>query len=143
MVALDSLLQQLDEEGQVSIFNTVCDLRHQRNFLVQSLKQYIFIYRALMEVAQFGDTELKISKCKSAVEKLRQRENGKDKCQMEEDFEKISRVIEDRKSFSVGGGEENKIKNRSDLVIPYDRNRVILTPVPGREHSTYINASFI
>lgn len=29
------------------------------------------------------------------------------------------------------------------MVIPYDRNRVILTPVPGKEHSTYINASFI
>lgn len=28
-------------------------------------------------------------------------------------------------------------------MIPYDRNRVILTPVPGKEHSTYINASFI
>lgn len=28
-------------------------------------------------------------------------------------------------------------------MIPFDRNRVILNPVPGREHSTYINASFI
>lgn len=37
LVALDCLLQQLAEEGQVSIFNTICDLRHQRNFLVQSL----------------------------------------------------------------------------------------------------------
>lgn len=45
LVALDSLLQQLDEEEQVSIFNTVCDLRYQRNFLVQSLvrKQLYFI----------------------------------------------------------------------------------------------------
>lgn len=58
-------------------------------------------------------------------------------------LQKISSVLEDRKSFSVGGGEENRSKNRSELVIPYDRNRVILTPVPGREHSTYINASFI
>lgn len=52
-------------------------------------------------------------------------------------------MLEDRKSYSVGGGDENKSKNRSELIIPYDRNRVILTPVPGREHSTYINASFI
>lgn len=37
LVALDSLMQQLNDEGQVSIFNTVCDMRHQRNFLVQSL----------------------------------------------------------------------------------------------------------
>ncbi|KAJ9580783.1 hypothetical protein L9F63_024035, partial [Diploptera punctata] len=146
LVALDSLLQQLADEGHVAIFNTVCDLRHQRNFLVQSLYEYevgIPRSKALMEVAQFGDTELKVSELKSAVEKLRQRDNGKDKCKMEEDFEKISRVLEDRKSFSVGGGDENRSKNRSELVIPYDRNRVILTPMPGKEHSTYINASFI
>ncbi|XP_015520829.2 tyrosine-protein phosphatase 69D isoform X1 [Neodiprion lecontei] len=143
LVALDSLLQQLADEGQVSIFNTVCDLRHQRNFLVQSLKQYIFVYRALMEMAQFGDTEIPAAQLKNHVEKLRQRDNGKDKTKMEEEYDKISSMLEDRKSFSVGGGDENRIKNRNDLVIPYDRNRVILTPVPGREHSTYINASFI
>jgi protein-tyrosine phosphatase len=40
-----------------------------------------------MEVAQFGNTELKVAELKSAVEKLRQRENGKDRCKMEEDFE--------------------------------------------------------
>ncbi|XP_024944758.1 tyrosine-protein phosphatase 69D isoform X2 [Cephus cinctus] len=143
LVALDSLLQQLAEEGQVSIFNTVCDLRHQRNFLVQSLKQYIFIYRALMEMAQYGDTEIPVHQLKETVERLRQRDNGKEKCRMEEEYDRISSVLEDRKSFSVGGGDENRLKNRSELVIPYDRNRVILTPVPGREHSTYINASFI
>jgi len=37
LVALDSLLQQLNDEQSVSIFNTICDLRHQRNYLVQSL----------------------------------------------------------------------------------------------------------
>lgn len=40
LVALDSLMQQLDDENQVSIFNTVCDMRHQRNFLVQSLVSF-------------------------------------------------------------------------------------------------------
>lgn len=37
LVALDSLVMELDEEGHASIFNLICDLRHQRNFLVQSL----------------------------------------------------------------------------------------------------------
>lgn len=37
LVALDSLVMELDEEGHASIFNFICDLRHQRNFLVQSL----------------------------------------------------------------------------------------------------------
>lgn len=144
LVALDSLLQQLNEEKQVAIFNTVCDLRHQRNFLVQSLKQYIFIYKALLEVSQSGDTEIKVASLKSHVEKMRHKENGKDKCPLEEEFEKLEVLVNDRgKSSSVGSSEENKLKNRSEDLIPYDRNRVMLAPVPGRDHSTYINASFI
>ncbi|CAH1103184.1 unnamed protein product [Psylliodes chrysocephalus] len=143
LVALDCLLHQLKEEGHVSIFNTICDLRHQRNFLVQSLKQYIFIYRALMEVAQYGDTEINSSELKNTLEKLRQCDNGKNKCKLEEEFENIINAFEDRKSCSVASGEENREKNRCDSIIPYDRNRVILTPLSGKEHSTYINASFI
>ncbi|XP_050313580.1 tyrosine-protein phosphatase 69D isoform X2 [Anthonomus grandis grandis] len=142
LVALDCLLQQLREEGQVSIFNTICDLRHQRNFLVQSLKQYIFIYRALMEVTQYGDTELMVNELKTSVDKLRQTDKD-NKCKLEEEFENIINAFEDRKSCSVASGDENRDKNRSDGVLPYDRNRVILTPLSGKEHSTYINASFI
>lgn len=37
-------MQQLQDENQVSIFNTVYDMRHQRNFLVQSL-----VYNELLE----------------------------------------------------------------------------------------------
>lgn len=37
LVAIDSLLQEMDEQGEVTIFNTICDLRHQRNYMVQSL----------------------------------------------------------------------------------------------------------
>lgn len=96
-----------------------------------------------MEVAQYGDTEISANDLKSTLEKLRQCDNGKTKCKLEEEFENIINAFEDRKSCSVASGEENKEKNRSDSVIPYDRNRVILTPLSGKEHSTYINASFI
>ncbi|CAG9828512.1 unnamed protein product [Diabrotica balteata] len=114
LVALDCLLHQLKEEGHVSIFNTICDLRHQRNFLVQSLKQYIFIYRALMEVAQYGDTEINANELKNTLDKLRQCDNGKTKCRLEEEFENIIHAFEDRKSCSVASGEENREKNRCD-----------------------------
>lgn len=59
-------------------------------------------------------------------------------------FDKIKSLQDDiRKTCAVGSGEENLAKNRSEEVIPFDRNRVILTPIPGRDHSTYVNASFI
>ena len=43
----------------------------------------------------------------------------------------------------LGTNEENHSKNQTEKVIPFDRNRVILTPDGLRPHSTYINASFI
>lgn len=55
-------------------------------------KQYIFIYRALMEVAQYGDTEIQSSELKSTIEKLRQCDKDGLKSKMEEDFE-VSRNI--------------------------------------------------
>lgn len=50
-------------------------------------KQYIFVYRALLEIAQFGVTEIKASKLKATLEKLRQVENGLEKSKMEEEFD--------------------------------------------------------
>lgn len=139
LVAIDGLIQQLREEGQVSIYNMVCDLRHQRNFLVQSVKQFMFVYRAIMEMAQFGDTELEANQIKATCQQLT--ENAGKKLELE--FARLANMVDDRKSLSVGTSEQNRAKNQSDTVIPFDRNRVILTPDGQRPDSTYINASFI
>jgi protein-tyrosine phosphatase len=58
-------------------------------------------------------------------------------------LQKLLQIPDEGKPCTVANGEENKPKNQSETVMPYDRNRVILTPMPGKEHSTYINASFI
>ncbi|XP_050089258.1 tyrosine-protein phosphatase 69D isoform X2 [Anopheles aquasalis] len=144
-VALDTLTQQLHEEGQVFIFNTVCDMRYQRNFLVQSLKQYIFLYRALAELAYFGDTEIDHKSLASTVEALKQPSSENvEISRLEHQFQRLKAFQEDtRKTTTIGSCEENKKKNRSEACIPYDKNRVILAPIPGRDNCTYINASFI
>ncbi|EDV97391.1 GH16835, partial [Drosophila grimshawi] len=143
LVALDSLVQQLEEENMVSIFNTVCDLRHQRNFLVQSLKQYIFLYRALLDTATYGNTDILLNLLPSTIESLKFKPN-EGKSLLETEFEKLINTTDEiNKSCSVGEVEENTSKNRCHDVIPYDRNRVILSPIPMKDNSTYINASFI
>ncbi|GBP95932.1 Tyrosine-protein phosphatase 69D [Eumeta japonica] len=123
LVALDSLLQQLEEEDQVSIFNTVCDLRHQRNFLVQSLKQYIFLYRALLDTAHLGNTEINAIGLSNTIELLKIKpDDGREKCKLEIEFEKLQTINDEtNKSCSVGDTEQNALKNRSELVIPYDQ----------------------
>ncbi|KAI5639997.1 protein-tyrosine phosphatase domain-containing protein [Phthorimaea operculella] len=54
-----------------------------------------------------------------------------------------SPVVEPVKSCAAGQAEELRTKNRNQECLPYDRNRVMLTPIPGRDYSTYINASFV
>ncbi|XP_063542927.1 tyrosine-protein phosphatase 69D [Cydia strobilella] len=145
LVALDCLLEQLRAARRAAVFTTVAELRRQRNFLVQSLKQYVFVYRALVEYAHYGDTEIPASRLKSSIDRLRNTAEGADKCLMEHEFEKMMNppVTEPLKSCSAGSVEEARTKNRSPEYLPYDRNRVILAPAPPLHYSTYINASFI
>lgn len=142
-VAIDSLLEELEKTEEVDIFSCVASLRKQRNFLVQSLKQYIFIYRALLEHAQFGDTEIEIQHLRDHYLQLKEKLGNSEKSGMVLEFEKLSDVIEDPKTCCVGMMDMNVAKNRYDFIVPYDCNRVILPVSPSRDHSSYINASFV
>lgn len=57
-------------------------------FFFQFQKQYIFLYRALLDVAQFGNTEIPLKELNSTVEQLKQRSNdSRDQCKLEIEFE--------------------------------------------------------
>lgn len=78
-----------------------------------------------------------------ALLNLKMKTEGKTKSLLEEEFDRLQQPFDDRKPMGVASSDENRAKNRYETAIPFDRNRVILTPVAGRDFSTYINASFI
>ncbi len=51
--------------------------------------------------------------------------------------------MENGRACEFGRKEGNERKNRSDAVLPFDRNRVILSPVLGQVDASYINASVL
>lgn len=51
-------------------------------------KQYIFLYRALLDIAQFGNTELPAKELSAAVDNLKARlTDSKEQCKLEIEFE--------------------------------------------------------
>ncbi|GAB6032745.1 hypothetical protein CHUAL_011614 [Chamberlinius hualienensis] len=139
LIAIDILLEQLAVEGEINVYQCVSELRRHRNFMVQSLTQYIFIYRAVMEYYQFGCTEIGLGQFPSHLDSL---ENG-ERTLLQAEFHKLDEVVEDHKSTDVGSIEPNTSKNRYDYILPFDKNRIVLTSIPNVESPTYINASAV
>lgn len=51
-------------------------------------KQYIFLYRALIDIAQFGNTEISAKGLSTTVEALKARlSDSKEQCKLEIEFE--------------------------------------------------------
>ncbi len=62
-VVIDSMLERLKHEKTVDIYGHVTCLRAQRNYMVQTEDQYIFIYDAILEAITCGFTEVRRNFC--------------------------------------------------------------------------------
>ncbi|XP_037071420.1 receptor-type tyrosine-protein phosphatase S-like, partial [Pollicipes pollicipes] len=57
-IAIDSMLERIRSEATVDVYGHVTCLRAQRNYMVQTEDQYIFIHDALLESLVAGNTEV-------------------------------------------------------------------------------------
>eukprot|EP00057_Strongylocentrotus_purpuratus_P012611 XP_011667085.1 PREDICTED: tyrosine-protein phosphatase 10D [Strongylocentrotus purpuratus] len=56
-IALDRLMQAMQENDYIDIFGIICEMRMQRNHMVQTEKQYIFIHECVMDLLRRGEEE--------------------------------------------------------------------------------------
>ncbi|XP_039341980.1 receptor-type tyrosine-protein phosphatase F isoform X10 [Mauremys reevesii] len=142
-IVIDAMLERMKHEKTVDIYGHVTCMRSQRNYMVQTEDQYIFIHESLLEAATCGNTEVPARNLFAHLQKLSQVPPGESVTAMELEFKLLASSKAHTSRFISANLPCNKFKNRLVNIMPYELTRVCLQPIRGVEGSDYINASFI
>ncbi|XP_019386826.1 PREDICTED: receptor-type tyrosine-protein phosphatase F isoform X5 [Crocodylus porosus] len=142
-IVIDAMLERMKHEKTVDIYGHVTCMRSQRNYMVQTEDQYIFIHEALLEAATCGNTEVPARNLFAHIQKLTQVPPGESVTTMELEFKLLANSKAHTSRFISANLPCNKFKNRLVNIMPYELTRVCLQPIRGVEGSDYVNASFI
>ncbi|XP_060087639.1 receptor-type tyrosine-protein phosphatase F isoform X7 [Heteronotia binoei] len=142
-IVIDAMLERMKHEKTVDIYGHVTCMRSQRNYMVQTEDQYIFIHEALLEAATCGNTEVPARNLFAHIQKLGQVPPGESVTAMELEFKLLANSKAHTSRFISANLPCNKFKNRLVNIMPYELTRVCLQPIRGVEGSDYINASFV
>nr|XP_057921597.1 receptor-type tyrosine-protein phosphatase delta-like isoform X2 [Doryrhamphus excisus] len=142
-IVIDAMLERIKHEKTADIYGHVTLMRAQRNYMVQTEDQYVFIHDALQEAVNCGTTEVPARNLYAYIQKLTQIECGENVTGMELEFKRLANTKAHTSRFISANLPCNKFKNRLVNIMPYESTRVCLQPIRGVEGSDYINASFI
>uniref|UniRef100_A0AAY5F2S2 protein-tyrosine-phosphatase n=1 Tax=Electrophorus electricus TaxID=8005 RepID=A0AAY5F2S2_ELEEL len=142
-IAIDAMLERVRQEKTVDVYGHVTLMRSQRNYMVQTEEQYIFIYDALLEAVACGNTEVPARSLYAYIQRLAQAELPDNISGMEQEFKRLANARAHNSRFVSANLPCNKFKNRLVNIMPYETTRVCLQPIRGVEGSDYVNASFI
>lgn len=132
-IVLDAMLKQIEHKGVLNVFGFLRHIRNQRNFLVQTEEQYIFIHDALVEAITSGETNIKAD----MIMEIKDNYNL-----LATHFKLIAQFQAKEVHTASAMKPVNMCKNRSTL-LPLEGSRVHLTPRPGEDGSDYINATWL
>jgi protein tyrosine phosphatase len=143
------MLKKIREQHLLNIPSFLKHIRQQRNFLVQTEEQFIFIYDVLLETIQllnigYNDLELNEQNFDYIIQMLDYFDKDSNLTRLDKQFQLIilQNKINDYQ-LSFGQMEENLPKNRTQAILPFNPCRVLLSTERKQTGGEYINASYI
>jgi len=86
VIVIDAMLERIKHEKTLDVYGHVTCLRSQRNYMVQTEDQYVFIHDALVEAIQSGNTEVPARNLFTHIQRLTRVEPGDPVTGMELEF---------------------------------------------------------
>jgi receptor-type tyrosine-protein phosphatase gamma len=142
-IVIDAMMKQIKAKSTVNIHTFLKHIRHQRNYLVQTEEQFIFIYDVLVEQLKSGETELTDHNYKSYINGLSRIMNEDGLKLIDRQFQLITEYKPKDYQISFSQLPYNLEKNRNQRIVPVNNCRVVLSKRPGIDGSEYINASYL
>ncbi|CAF3684143.1 unnamed protein product [Rotaria sordida] len=148
-IVVDTMLKKIREQHSLNIPSFLKHIRQQRNFLVQTEEQFIFIYDVLLEAIQllnigYNDLELNEHNFDYIIQMLDYFDKDSNLTRLDKQFQLVilQNKINDYQ-LSSGQMEENLSKNRTQAILPYNPCRIILSTDRKPAGGEYINASYM